>query len=209
MIATLLIDMFVTSSLCIALAQAGGTAGGARTAALRLLHGAVSNLLPWRSRSARRSAFGQIAGRVDTVIKMLPTRRHQGAFTIGGQARRPARAHAHGAVATVPQAPAAGAAAPGAASAASATRRGRWRVPLTELQVMAITLTAALPSAANVAMLAERYGADNGRNAHHHGLDHGVVRHLHVARRAVRRARVRACAISPADRRRRPSARAP
>jgi hypothetical protein len=37
--------------------------------------------------------------------------------------------------------------------------------PLTDLQVMAITLTAALPSAANVAMLAERFGADNGRIA--------------------------------------------
>jgi predicted permease len=37
--------------------------------------------------------------------------------------------------------------------------------PLSDLQVMAITLTAALPSAANVAMLAERFGADNGRIA--------------------------------------------
>jgi predicted permease len=36
---------------------------------------------------------------------------------------------------------------------------------LTDVQVMAITLTAALPSAANVAMLAERFGADNGRIA--------------------------------------------
>ena len=37
--------------------------------------------------------------------------------------------------------------------------------PLTDLQSTAITLTAALPSAANVAMLAERFGADNGRIA--------------------------------------------
>jgi malonate transporter and related proteins len=35
--------------------------------------------------------------------------------------------------------------------------------PLTPFQAMVITLTAALPSASNVAMLAERYGADNGR----------------------------------------------
>ena len=35
--------------------------------------------------------------------------------------------------------------------------------PLTGFQVMVVTLTAALPSASNVAMLAERYGADNGR----------------------------------------------
>jgi predicted permease len=35
--------------------------------------------------------------------------------------------------------------------------------PLTPFQVMVITLTAALPNASNMAMLAERYGADNGR----------------------------------------------
>ncbi|MCW5637869.1 MAG: AEC family transporter [Rubrivivax sp.] len=34
---------------------------------------------------------------------------------------------------------------------------------LSGLQIMVVTLTAALPSASNVAMLAERYGADNGR----------------------------------------------
>jgi len=39
MIATLLIDMFVTSSLCLALAQAGGAAGGVRAAAVRSLRG--------------------------------------------------------------------------------------------------------------------------------------------------------------------------
>ena len=37
--------------------------------------------------------------------------------------------------------------------------------PLSSFQLMMITLTAALPSASNVAMLAERYGADNGRIA--------------------------------------------
>ena len=37
--------------------------------------------------------------------------------------------------------------------------------PLSGFQLTMITLTAALPSASNVAMLAERYGADNGRIA--------------------------------------------
>ena len=37
--------------------------------------------------------------------------------------------------------------------------------PLGDLEIVALTLTAALPSAANVAMLAERFGADNGRIA--------------------------------------------
>lgn len=47
MIATILIDMFITTSLCIALAQAGGAAGGVRTAAQRSLRGALSNPMPW------------------------------------------------------------------------------------------------------------------------------------------------------------------
>ena len=48
MIATILIDMFVTSSLCIALAQAGSARRrGPARAALRALRGALSNPLPW------------------------------------------------------------------------------------------------------------------------------------------------------------------
>ena len=47
-IATILLDMFVTSSLCIALAQAQSASGqGARAAALRALRGALANPLPW------------------------------------------------------------------------------------------------------------------------------------------------------------------
>jgi predicted permease len=42
---------------------------------------------------------------------------------------------------------------------------GQVGLPLTPLQITAVVLTAALPSAANVAMLAERFGADNGRIA--------------------------------------------
>ena len=38
-------------------------------------------------------------------------------------------------------------------------------LPLTGGQLTALTLAAALPSASNVSMLAERYGADNGRVA--------------------------------------------
>jgi malonate transporter len=37
--------------------------------------------------------------------------------------------------------------------------------PLSDQQLMAITLTAALPGASSVAILAERFGADNGRIA--------------------------------------------
>ena len=37
--------------------------------------------------------------------------------------------------------------------------------PLSPFGLMVLTLTAALPSASNVSLLAERYGADNGRIA--------------------------------------------
>jgi malonate transporter and related proteins len=38
-------------------------------------------------------------------------------------------------------------------------------VPLSKFQLTVLTLAAALPSASNVSLLAERYGADNGRIA--------------------------------------------
>ena len=42
----------------------------------------------------------------------------------------------------------------------------RWMgAPLSAFQLMVLTLAAALPSASNVSLLAERYGADNGRVA--------------------------------------------
>jgi predicted permease len=42
---------------------------------------------------------------------------------------------------------------------------GQLGAPLNAMQITAVVLTAALPSAANVAILAERFGADNGRIA--------------------------------------------
>jgi predicted permease len=37
--------------------------------------------------------------------------------------------------------------------------------PIGAFEIMVLTLAAALPSASNVSLLAERYGADNGRIA--------------------------------------------
>jgi len=169
MIATILIDMFVTSSLCIALAQAGGVAGGARAAALRSLRGAVSNPLPWSI--ALGGALGALGwrpvGPIDAVIKMLADAATPVAlFTIGAVLWR-AGQHAHTRTAQrhyVPQALAKLLLHPLLVFTLSVAARAAG-APLSHLQIMAITLTAALPSAANVAMLAERFGADNGRIA--------------------------------------------
>ena len=169
MIGTLLIDMFVTSSLCIALAQSGGSGGGARAAALRSLRGAVSNPMPWAI--ALGGALGALgwrpAGPIDAVIKMLADAASPVAlFTIGAVLWR-AGQHAHTRTAPgryVPQALAKLLLHPALVFGVAIAARAAG-APLSDLQVMAITLTAALPSAANVAMLAERFGADNGRIA--------------------------------------------
>jgi predicted permease len=169
MIPTLLVDMFVTSSLCIALAQAGGAAGGARAAALRSLRGALSNPMPWAiALGATLGALGwRPAGPVDAVVKMLADAATPVAlFTIGAVLWR-AGQHAHTRTArkrSLPQALAKLVLHPGLLFALAIAARALG-APLSDFEIMAITLTAALPSAANVAMLAERFGADNGRIA--------------------------------------------
>jgi malonate transporter len=169
MIATILIDMFVTSSLCIALAQVGGAAGGARAAAVRSLRGALSNPMPWAiALGGTLGALGwRPAGPVDAVVKMLADAATPVAlFTIGAVLWR-AGQHAHTRTARkryLPQALAKLLLHPALVFALALAARAAG-APLTDLQITAITLTAALPSAANVAMLAERFGADNGRIA--------------------------------------------
>ena len=169
-ICTILADLFVTSSLCIALAQAQGAAAhGTRTAALRALRGALSNPLPWSiAAGAALSAAGvRLAGPVDVVVRMLADAASPVAlFTIGAVLWR-ASQHAHTRTPPADYVPAA------LIKlfmhpllvmllAASAQSLG---APLSSLQVTALTLAAALPSASNVSLLAERYGADNGRIA--------------------------------------------
>jgi malonate transporter and related proteins len=172
MISTLLIDIFITSSLCIALAQAqagAGQNGGAAAAARRSLRGAMMNPLPWSiALGGALGAWGwSPTGPLDTVIKMLADAASPVAlFTIGAVLWR-ARQHAQHRTAVrrfLPPALIKLLLHPLLVLAVALAAR-RLGAPLTELQITAITLTAALPSAANVAMLAERFGADNGRIA--------------------------------------------
>ena len=169
MIATILIDMFVTSSLCIALAQAGSSAGGAREAALRSLRGALSNPMPWAiALGGLCSVMGwRPSGPVEAVIRMLADAASPVAlFTIGAVLWR-AGQHAHHRTEPrryVPQALMKLLLHPLLVFLV-VLAAGQLGLPLTPLQITAVVLTAALPSAANVAMLAERFGADNGRIA--------------------------------------------
>jgi malonate transporter len=153
MICTILADLFITTSLCMALARA--------------LRGALSNPLPWSiAAGALFSVAGiKLAGPPEVVVRMLADAASPVAlFTIGAVLWRAGR-HAHTRTPLALYMPVAlmklflhpllvftlSAAAVSLGASLSA------------FQVMVITLTAALPSASNVAMLAERYGADNGR----------------------------------------------
>jgi predicted permease len=169
-ICTVLADLFVTSSLCIALAQAHDATGlGPRAAAARAFRGALSNPLPWSiALGAAFSAAGwKLSGPPDVVVKMLADAATPVAlFTIGAVLWR-AGQHAHTRTPPsryVPVAliklfvhPLLVFLAAGAARSLGA--------PLSSFQVIVLTLAAALPSASNVSLLAERYGADNGRVA--------------------------------------------
>lgn len=169
-ICVVLADLFVTTSVCIALAQAHDASGhGASVAARRALRGALSNPLPWSiALGAAFSVAGwRPSGPVDAVVRMLADASTPVAlFTIGTVLYR-AGQHTHTQTRRIDYLPvaavknfvhpllvlllAAGAHVLGA--------------PLSTFQVTVLALAAALPSASNVSPLAERYGADNGRVA--------------------------------------------
>ena len=98
-ICSILADLFITSSLCIALAQGapGDHGQGARAAVLRALRGALSNPLPWSI--ALGAAFSvlelQLPGPANTVVAMLADSASPVAlFTIGAVLWRSSQ-HAH------------------------------------------------------------------------------------------------------------------
>ena len=163
-------DLFVTTSLCIGLAQAHEASGhGARTAVLRALRGALSNPLPWAVVvGALCSALGiTLSGPLDVVVRMLADASTPVAlFTIGAVLWR-AGQHAHTRTPWVDFVPVALIKLflhPLLVLAFGSALRVLG-APLSGFQLMVLVLAAALPSASNVSLLAERFGADNGRIA--------------------------------------------
>ena len=173
MLTTILVDLFVTSSLCIALAEAANAAHdgglGARAAAARALRGALSNPLPWAiALGALGSAVGvRLNGPVEVVVRLLGDAATPVAlFTIGAVLYR-AGQHVHARTAPADYVPVALiklALHPLLVFALALAARALG-VPMSASMVAVLTLTAALPSASNVSLLAERFGADNGRIA--------------------------------------------
>ena len=174
-IGAIVIDLVVTSTLCLALAQAESarSAGDAERRALHAawiaLRGALGNPLPWAivlgavSAALRLEPIAPVA----QIMRMLGDSATPVAlFTIGAVLFRAGR-HAHARTPAGRYVPVAllklllpPALIFGAGLAARALG-----APVPGFCLMILTLTAALPSASNVSILAERYGADNGRIA--------------------------------------------
>ncbi|WP_418317517.1 AEC family transporter [Piscinibacter sakaiensis] len=175
-IGTILVDLIVTSTLCISLAQvqaqpAGlpGASSGAVVAGLRALRGALTNPLPWSiALGALAAAVGLVLpGPIDQIIKMLADAATPVAlFTIGAVLWR-AGQHAHTRTPVGKYLPVASIKL--LVHPALVLSLGVLAsffgidVPAAGLTVM--VLVAALPSASSVSLLAERFGADNGRVA--------------------------------------------
>ncbi len=169
-ICTIWVDLFFTSSLCIALARAHDAGpGNAKRAALQALRGALSNPLPWAIAAGLGvAALGwTLPGPLASILKMLGDAATPVAlFTIGAvlwragqqaQRRTPPAQYLPVALLKLIAHP---------ALVMGLGLAAQWLgAPLADFELRMLTLAAALPSASNVSMLAERYGADNGRVA--------------------------------------------
>jgi malonate transporter len=171
-ICAMLTDLFVTTSLCIALAQAQEAAdegAGVRAALRKALAGALSNPLPWAIvGGAACSVLGwQLGGPVATIVNMLADAATPVAlFAIGAVLWR-AGQHAHTRTPPSRYVPVAAIKLfvhPLLVLALAAVARALG-LPIGVFESTALVLAASLPSASNVSLLAERYGADNGRVA--------------------------------------------
>ena len=172
-IGAIVIDLVVTSTLCLALAQAqsarsaGDTERRAANAALIALRGALSNPLPWAIALGALSAATRLEplAPVAQIVRMLGDSASPVAlFTIGAVLFR-AGHHVHGRTPVghyLPVALLKLAVHPALVFGAGMLAKALG-APVPAFGLTILTLTAALPSASNVSILAERYGADNGR----------------------------------------------
>ncbi len=173
-IVTIMVDMVITTSLCIALSRLDGAdEHGASKAVKKALRGVATNPMPWAILlGAMASAISlELPGPVDKTVGLLADSASPVAlFTIGAVLARSQMLSAQGHAAPVPWRDYV----PMAVLklflhpllvllvGAGAMQMG---VPLDRFAFTVLVLVAALPSASNVSLLAERFGADNGRIA--------------------------------------------
>ena len=169
-IVAIAVDMVITSSLCIALSRLDGAGTHGMAVALRhAFRGMATNPMPWSIvLGALASALRlELPGPVDKTVAMLADAASPVAlFTIGAvlarsqmnqRARVPLADYVPVALAKLAVHPLLVWAVGSAAIALGA--------PLTPFALTVLVLVAALPSASNVSLLAEKFGADNGRVA--------------------------------------------
>ena len=173
-ILTLMIDLVITSSLCIALSRLDGAdEHGVAKAARNALRGVAFNPMPWSVVLGAVSSALRLAplGPVDQTIGLLADAASPVAlFTIGAVLARSQFVAAQGERGSLPWRDFVPVALTkllvhplvvwGAGSLAIAGG-----LPLDRFALSVMVLVAALPSASNVALLAERFGADTGRIA--------------------------------------------
>ena len=169
-IVTILLDLVYTSSLCIALSQLGGAdEHGAANAARNALKSVVVNPLPWAIMLGVATWTSGIAlpkPIVQTAGLLADSASPAALFTIGAVLARSQTTSATRTPWTefVPAAIVKLVVHPLLVLAIGTSAIGAG-VPLDRQALVVLVLVAALPSASNVAMLAERFGADNGRIA--------------------------------------------
>jgi len=173
-IVTIVIDMVITTSLCIALSRLDGAGqNGMGHAAKNALLGMTKNPMPWAILLGTLfSAFqGELPGPVQKTVALLADSASPVAlFTIGAvlaRSQKIAHHQQHGPLTWKDYVPVALiklflhpllVLAVGLAVISMG-------VPIDAFALKVMVLVAALPSASNVSMLAERFGADNGRIA--------------------------------------------
>ena len=169
-IVTIVVDLVVTSSLCIALSRldaAGGNSAGA--AAKKALQGAAMNPMPWAILGGALASAFQLKlplPVMQTVGLLADAASPVALFTIGAVLARSQANSTHGTplddylpvvlikLVLHPLLL--------LLMGLTAIRLG---LPLDRFALTVVVLVAALPSASNVALLAERFNADNGRIA--------------------------------------------
>ena len=176
-ILTMLLDMVVISSLCVALSRLdndgdSGQGGGTRAmlvAGRKALRGVIGNPMPWAILLGAAASAAQftLPGPVQTTVWLLADAASPVAlFTIGAVLAR-SQIQANHPMPLADYLPVAlmklllhPLLVLGVGTAAMSIG-----APLNSLSLTVMVLVAALPSASNVSLLAERLGADNGRIA--------------------------------------------
>lgn len=166
---TIMVDMVITTSLCIALSRLDGhSAASAVHAAKNALRGVLANPLPWAIFGGAAVTAFQLSlpqPVLKTIGLMADAASPVALFTIGAVLARPNPNPDSGHWMEIVPVAAIKLFLHPLLVALAGVAAMRMGVPLDAFTLKVLVLTAALPSASNVSLLAERFGADNGRVA--------------------------------------------